>query len=298
MIAIDLGSNSLRCIEFDEKKREFLNDCEFIVKTADNMHLSGKISEEAITRICNALLEAKEILDFTTHSSKAVTTEAMRKASNQKEVIERIYNSTGVLFDVITPQEEADFALDAVKFRLDSLGESSSDFVLIDVGGGSTEIIFDIEGKRVSKSFSIGIVTVAQQCENIKEIKELLELLFRDLIEFVSAVYQKYQKPRSFVATAGTPTTMAAYLSGMNYSNYDVQKINGYKLSLSDTDKVLNDLLNMSEEQRKFYVGVGRESLIVAGIVIVQKLYEVLEYESAIVIDDGVREGVALNYKS
>lgn len=298
MIAIDLGSNSLRCIEFDEKKREFLNECEFIVKTADNLHETGMINEEAVTRICDALLEAKKILDFTTHSLKAVTTEAMRKASNQKEVIDKIYERTAILFEVITPKEEASFAVDAVKFRLRSLGKSSSEFVLIDVGGGSTEIIFDIEGKRVSKSFPIGIVTLAQQCKSVKEIEELLELLFKDVVEFVSEIYQNYSKPRSFVATAGTPTTMAAYLNGMNYSNYDVQKINGYRLSLSDTRKVLKELQQMSDERRKFFVGVGRESLIVAGILIVQKLYEVLGYESAIVIDDGVREGVALSYKT
>ena len=102
-------------------------------------------------------------------------------------------------------------------------------------------------------------------------------------------------KASSFVATAGTPTTMAAYLNGMHAANYDAKKINGYRLHLQDSYKVLHDLQSMSEEQRKFYVGVGRESLIIAGIVIVQKLYEVLAYESAIVIDDGVGEGVALS---
>ena len=89
---------------------------------------------------------------------------------------------------------------------------------------------------------------------------------------------------------------MAAYLLGMNYQDYDVNKINGYRLSLDGTQQALDGLMVLSEEKRAEIVGVGRESLILAGIIIVQKLYDVLGFSEAVVIDDGVREGVAIDH--
>ena len=119
---------------------------------------------------------------------------------------------------------------------------------------------------------------------------------FKEVEAYVAHYYAKEGKPTAYVATAGTPTTMAAYLLGMNYADYDVEKINGYLLTYEGTQKALEDLRAMPEKQRAEIVGVGRESLIIAGIVIVQKLYTVLGFEQAIVVDDGVREGVAIAY--
>ncbi|HFU74474.1 MAG TPA: phosphatase, partial [Helicobacteraceae bacterium] len=98
------------------------------------------------------------------------------------------------------------------------------------------------------------------------------------------------------VATAGTTTTRAEFIQGMDYKTYDPQKINGYTLSLQATHKALEGLLALTEEERAIKVGVGRENLISAGIIIVQALYKVLGFESAIVIDDSLREGLAMHY--
>jgi len=127
-------------------------------------------------------------------------------------------------------------------------------------------------------------------------MQDYLDESFIPLHAYVQDYYAKHSQPATFVATAGTPTTMAAYLLGMSYKNYDVQKINGYKLSLEGTEEALNGLMSLSEMARAEIVGVGRESLIQAGIIIVQKLYKTLGFSEAIVIDDGVREGVAIAY--
>jgi exopolyphosphatase / guanosine-5'-triphosphate,3'-diphosphate pyrophosphatase len=293
MIAIDLGSNSLRCIEYNEQTKTFEKECEYIVKTADNLHLTGKINHLTIKRIVAALLDAKTKLNFSYHDVNAVTTEAMRQATNSDEVIEKIYNKTGITFKIISSEEEALLAVKAVVHRLNILNVPSKNFVLIDVGGGSTEVSFFYHDRLVSKSFKIGIVSVAQQCDSSEDIQSHLNTLFVDVDAFIKEVYI-INKPEFFIATAGTPTTMAAYLQGMNYKTYDVTKINGFKLSYHDTNKALNDLMQMSEDERKIHVGVGRESLILAGIMIVQKLYKSLDFEKAIVIDDGLREGIAL----
>ncbi len=296
MITIDLGSNSFRCIEYDCATKRFGRSFERIVKTADKMHETGLISEDAVTRVVTALKEADEALGLKDTPVKAVTTQAMRMASNAEEALAHIREETGVVFEIIDADDEAYYTLIAVEERLRSLQIESGHFVLIDVGGGSTEIIFSNNGTMESRSFPIGIVTTAQICDEHRDIHHYLDEQFRDLVRYISDYYAQAGRPDAFVATAGTPTTMAAYLLGMNYQNYDVDKINGYRLSLEGTQQALDGLMAMSEEKRAEIVGVGRESLILAGIVIVQKLYGVLGFDEAVVIDDGVREGVAIDY--
>lgn len=296
MIAIDLGSNSFRCIEYDCQTKQFNRSFERIVKTADKMHETGLISDGAVERVVTALKEADKALDFNANIVKAVTTQAMRMASNADDVIGRIKEQSGVEFEIINTDDEAYYTLIAVEARLKALQMESSHFVLIDVGGGSTEIIFYNDGEMQSKSFPIGIVTTAQICDEDRDIHTYLDKQFKELISYVENYYTEAEKPTSFVATAGTPTTMVAYLLGMNYQDYDVNKINGYRLSLDGTQQALDGLMVLSEEKRAEIVGVGRESLILAGIIIVQKLYDVLGFSEAVVIDDGVREGVAIDY--
>ena len=296
MIAIDLGSNSCRCIEYDCDTKKFGRSFDRIVKTADQMHETGRISEAALERVVKALREADLELGLRTDAVRAVTTHAMRMASNSEQVLKSIKEQSGVEFTIISSDDEAYYTLIAVEARLKALQIESSHFVLIDVGGGSTEIIFYKNGKMESKSFLIGIVTTAQICDEHRDINRYLDMQFRELVAYIEGYYAKNGKPGSFVATAGTPTTMAAFLLGMNYKTYDVEKINGYRLTYEGTQKVLDELITMSPQQRAEIVGVGRESLIIAGIVIIQKLYSVLGFEEATVVDDGVREGVAIAY--
>lgn len=296
MIAIDLGSNSFRCIEYDCNTKMFGRSFERIVKTADKMHQSGRISEGAVIRIVEALKEADAAIGLRNTAVRAVTTQAMRMASNSKQVLQRIREESGIAFTIISSDDEAYYTLLAVDARLKALQIENSHFVLIDVGGGSSEIIFCKEGRMESRSFPIGIVTTAQICDEGQEIDSYLAGQFRDVETYIADYYAKEGKPTAYVATAGTPTTMAAYLLGMNYADYDVEKINGYRLTYAGTQKALDDLTALSEKERADIVGVGRESLIIAGIVIVQKLYAVLGFDEAIVVDDGVREGVAIAY--
>ncbi|MFZ2889423.1 MAG: phosphatase, partial [Sulfuricurvum sp.] len=100
----------------------------------------------------------------------------------------------------------------------------------------------------------------------------------------------------TLVLTAGTPTTISAYLLGMDYITYDSNRINGFKLRLEDCYRVYHELLAMDESTRIRYVGIGREDLIITGILMVTSIYQILEINEAIIVDDGLREGIALEY--
>lgn len=294
MIAIDLGSNTLRVLQYDCQSGTANAVYEKVVKTADGLAEHGVINDDAMQRVVSAIKEAQEQMDFSASPLKAVTTEAIRRAQNASDVLSYIKQHTGVLFETISGDEEARLTLLAVKKRLDKLQHASDTFVLVDIGGGSTELIFHYQDESIAKSFPIGIVTVAQSYKALENIKEALPREMLDMRMFCAELYVTKGKPDSFVATAGTPTTVAAMKLGFNYETYDSSKINGTTLQKEELDFYLQKLLALPFKEREIAVGTGRSDLIAAGILIYEKLYEMLEFETCIVVDDGLREGVAL----
>jgi len=294
MIAIDLGSNTLRVLEYDCKRQKQIAQYEKIVKTADGLAEHGFINDATISRVIAAIKETQAKIDFSSHEIRAVATEAIRRASNSDAVLHKIKKETDVSFVIITGEEEARLTLIAVKNRLDKLQHNSDRFVLVDIGGGSTELIFHYDNEMISKSFPVGIVTIAQTYETLESIGNALPKEMFDMQMFCAEMYATKGKPNSFVATAGTPTTVAAMKLGFNYETYDANKINGTSLLKVELDFYLKKLLSMPFEEREIAVGTGRSDLIAAGILIYKQLYTMLEFENCVVIDDGLREGVAL----
>ena len=294
MIAIDLGSNTLRVLEYDCIAGRQISEYEKTVKTADGLAQYGTINNEAVMRVISAIQEAQVQIDFSSSIVRAVTTEAVRRAANSDEVLSLIKKETGVSFDIISGKEEARLTLLAVKHRLSALQYTSDSFVLIDIGGGSTELIFHYANETVSKSFPVGIVTIAQTHGTLENIEKVLHKEMAEMQIFCDQIYKNKGKVNTFVATAGTPTTVAAMKLGQNYETYDASKINGTSLEVGELDIYLKKLLSMPFEEREITVGTGRSDLIAAGILIYKQLFSLLAFESCIVIDDGLREGVAI----
>jgi exopolyphosphatase/guanosine-5'-triphosphate,3'-diphosphate pyrophosphatase len=204
----------------------------------------------------------------------------MRKATNSDDVLNRIFRETGLEIEIIDGKQEAFYVRKAIEAYVDN------DYIIMDLGGGSTELIL----KHDDKSFNVGIVTIVDKY-SLENIEEGIEKEFESLKEFAKSI----QKPKIFVATAGTPTTVAAFLKGMDYNHYDYKKINGTILTINQIDRVLSQLLEMSEDERIRWVGVGRDDLIIAGILMFKKIVEFFGFYDVLVIDDGLREGVAFS---
>lgn len=290
MIAIDLGSNTIRFIEYNGTR--WGKSFEKIVKTAESLNTTNKIGDQAIRRIVNAINEAKTKLNFSEHDAIiGYTTAAMRLASNSKTALETIASETGIHFTIIDGDKEASLTLRAVQERLKNLEIEPQSFLLADIGGGSTELIHWDRGAVHSVSLNMGIVTLSESVESSLELEEKIEL-FADKVREILKGYPSSQ----LVLTAGTPTTIAAYCMGMDYESYDAEKINGFRLRFEECTRVYDELLKMDEASRARYVGVGRENLIIAGILMVTAIYTALDTKEAIIIDDGLREGIALEY--
>ena len=301
IIAIDLGSNSLRFLKMNCETKEFVSEFQKTVKTADGLSKTGRIGEGALERVVATIKEAQAKMDFSDSAVKAVTTEAIRQADNGQEILDKIEAQTGIQFEIINGVDEATYALKAAKKRLELLGKKPKSFMLVDIGGGSTELIFhysgekDSEDKSFSKSFKVGIVTVTQRFKSIPEIANAIPVLMNPIRQYYNEVISLHGEVETFIATAGTPTTIAAMKLGMEYATYDAHKIHGTILTQKDLVNQLSRLLSMSEEDRTRTVGVGREDLIVSGVLIFEELYNISSFKESVVIDDGVREGVAFD---
>ncbi len=296
IIAIDLGSNSLRILKMNCESKESLGEFHKTVKTADGLAQTGKINEEALNRVVIAIKEAQGILDFSDASVKAVTTEAIRQAKNALEILISIREQTGIKFEVIDGEAEARYALKAAQNRLLHLKKNPKNFMLVDIGGGSTEMLFYYgDSEYFSKSFQVGIVTVTQKFNDLDKIAEAIPKLMKPMKKYYDEIVAEHGKVELFIATAGTPTTIAAMKKGMDYATYEAKKIHGTVLTKDDLAENLSKLINMSKEEKVKAVGVGRDDLIASGVLIYDELYNISGFAESMVIDDGIREGIAFS---
>ncbi len=296
MIGCDLGSNTFRVVSLDCESGERIEEFEKIVRLAEGIAQTGRIAEGALKRLIAAIEEAKGRFDFSSQKHRCVATAAMRMADNAEEIAARIAERTGLHFEIIDAQEEARLTLEAVRHRVRTLGLAADSMVLLDLGGGSTEMTLVENEKIVSRSVDVGIVTMTERYR-LEELDARIDTAYAPLCALFDSfvAHRGGKRPDRFVATAGTPTTIAAFLEGMRYERYDYRRINGRRISVAQLHRALERLLEMPPEARRKWVGVGREDLIVAGVVMVERLLRRCGYEEMIVIDDGLREGVALD---
>lgn len=293
--AIDLGSNSFRVVTYDFNTNTILNEYHEVVGMADGLVETGKISQEAQQRVINAILHASEKLNFSPKEAVSVTTAAMRYASNNQEVIKNFQEKTGINFTIIDPQEEARLTLLAIKYALKREKYASDKFIVLDIGGGSTEIIINTNDTFIAQSFPFGIVTLTQKYNDIQSTKDALEKLKEEIKRFIDSLGFDLEE-YVFIATAGTPTTIAAVKLGLDAYAYDKNLVNGTSVTKEDLEESLFLFKNKPLEELTKLVGKGRVEFIEVGILIYEAIFEVLNKKESIVFDDGLREGVAINH--
>jgi len=288
--SIDLGSNSFRVLKYDCISKTSIKEFETTVGTADGLSKSGDISQYALSRIITAIKTSIDIVDYNPKEAIAVTTQALRVANNSKKILKSINLQTGVDFKIIDGQTEAKLTLLAMQYALKREKLKDDNFILLDIGGGSTELIFYQNNKSIIKSFSYGIVTLSQS----KNIENDFKKFEDEVLEFISSSNIDINN-FIFLSTAGTPTTVAALKQGLNYETYDKTIVNGTTLSLKEVKDIELKLNSFSKDELIKEVGTGREDYINTGMLIYQLFFKTLNKEISIVFDDGLREGVAID---
>ncbi|MCT7580415.1 exopolyphosphatase [Aliarcobacter butzleri] len=295
IVTIDLGSNSFRVLKYDYKNHKIISEFNEVVGMADGLVETLNISKDAMIRVINAINKASQDLNFDPKDAVCVTTAAMRKALNNKEVLSFFEEKTGAKFSIIDANEEARLTLLAVKYALKREEINSENFVLLDIGGGSTEIVVNTAQNYEAKSFDFGIVTMTQKSIKKEDLEKDLNDRKIQIREFLTSLKIDL-KDYSFVATAGTPTTIAAIKLGQDYFSYDRNIVNGTKVNLNDLEDSLKIFKSHSKDELTKLVGQGRVEFMEVGTYIYKMVFEVLQKDESIVLDDGLREGVAINY--
>ena len=292
MIGCDLGSNTLRIVEIECQSKTRVKAFERIVRTAKDLHVTGCISEASKQNILKALEEASLEFHFKEEKCFCVTTEAMRVASNAREILDEIETKFGLHFEIISGEKEAYLTSLAIEHALKREGLNHQTYAMFDLGGGSTELTFCLKGVKQAQSFPFGIINTAERYTSEREAH------VARIVDSISTFTQiQPEIPSTFlqlVTTAGTPTTVAAFLEGLDYAHYDATKVNGKILHVNDFKKAYQQLSCMNESDAERFTGTNRRDLVVVGILIVTAMMRKLGFEKCVVLDDGLREGVVL----
>ena len=288
--AIDLGSNSFRVVVLDCKDYKILGEYEETVSTADGLAKTGKIGDEAYERIVCAIRNSIRKLNFDPKKAVCKTTAAMRKASNSAEILAKIYDTTGVKFEIISGEEEARLTMLAIINALKREKLGTSNFAFVDIGGGSCELVVVQNGKNLAQSFDFGIVTLTQGQNDISSFLEEKKQIVVDFLKNIDLT------DTVFVSTAGTPTTIAAIKLGLTYASYDRHKVNGTLIQKDDIDDFRTKLQVLSLAEIEILVGSRRTPFMEAGALIFKMFFEALQKSTATIFDDGLREGIAIDW--
>jgi len=307
--AIDIGTNTLRLLIAESNSED---PYKVVHRDRAVTRLGGKFSEEyglidddAASRTVDVLRRfSTSLKKHKVNHVKVVGTSVIRRARNRVKFLNDVYQETGLKIDVITGHDEALLTLRGV---LQVIGRNGR-YVVMDIGGGSTEYILGHD-EEVSSVYSIemGVVSLTEKFilsdpPSHMEQSRLETKIGSELTDLISEInanqpdlpFFSGDKGAILAGTAGTPTTLAAIDQGMEA--YKPERINGYQLPL-DRLKTMYDRLSgltLMERRKIPSLEKGREDVILAGIFIILKTMELLDFKVMVVSDSGLLEGVML----
>ena len=304
LAAIDIGTNAVRLLIAhagpDHNFKPLFSN-RIITRLGEGVAHTGYLSPNAIERTLQVLMEYKRrIEEYGASQVVVIATGALRDAINRQDFIEKTLLETGFQVEVISGIEEAKKTLLGVMAGLSINHEP--EVLVIDIGGGSTELIF-ARGREPEEIFSLplGVVYLAekyliQDPINPDEYRALVKKV-REELELVRTKIPANEKT-FLLATAGTATTLAAIDLGL--TTFDPAKIHQHSISQRDIARMLKDLGGMTLAERKAIPAIdrGREDLIIPGSVILLQTMQLFDINQVTVSEWGLREGLILSLMS
>lgn len=307
LAGIDIGTNTLRLLVAETGRDSFHELCSDrrITRLGQDLDRTGHISRESADRSLAALIDFnKHIRHHAAVKTAAVGTSALRNASNAAGFIGEVYQRTGIDLTVISGAEEARLSLLGVAQALREPGiPGATDplecAVVIDIGGGSTEIIRTRAGYTpVIASLPLGAVYLTERFIRhdppTAAEQERLRRLVRNELEHYSSLLRT-EKPGMLVGTAGTVTALASLDLGL--AAYDPHKINRHGMSRDVIDRIVRELSTRTLSERRAMPGLdrGREDIILAGSMILQEIMDASGQRRILASDWGLREGIVMD---
>jgi exopolyphosphatase/guanosine-5'-triphosphate,3'-diphosphate pyrophosphatase len=312
LAGIDIGTNTIRLLvaETSDNSHRELHSGRIITRLGQGLDRTGVLAPEAQERSLRALEEFAAVLGrHAVVQTSVVGTSALRNAGNASAFIASVKQRTGLEIAVISGKDEAILTLAGVRRAL-SQGRGKDDdplasAIVVDIGGGSTELIMTRQGGIASmESLPLGAVYLTERLvrhdpPSGDEIDSLRKTVRDELNRWEqNAVNPAGMVPASLLTcagTAGTITTLAAMAQGLR--EYDPDRINGYVLSKASLDEMVIMLSTTRLDARKMIPGLeaGREDIILAGAIIIQEIMERCNAPQLLVSDWGLREGIVFD---
>ncbi len=297
--AIDVGSNTIRLLigqVINKKIHRYFSD-RSITRLVEGLNNSGFFKKSNMESSINVLRNiSRFISEYNVVNIRAVGTAALREARNSNEFIEKVLQETGILIRVISGEEEAQLTLQGVLSGLDI----SERILIVDVGGGSTEWIFNGSDEVSSPIFGtipIGVLKLLEGCimedppslAELSSVEDTVESYLKPLVDIIPRI-----KPNVLVGTGGTITTLASI--DLSLESYQPEIIHGHKLGLNRLLEMKDWLVSMPINKRRKIKGLEpeRADIIIPGIILTIKIMEAVGINELIVSDYGILEGLLL----
>ena len=294
--AIDCGTNSIRLLIADitgGNFKEVLRIME-IVRLGQGVDQNKSFHPDAISRTLSAVEKFAQLI-----ASKGVekirfcATSATRDASNRELFTNGVKKILGVEVEVIPGEQEAALSfIGATK----ELPQSDGPFLVVDIGGGSTEFVFGSEKVEFAKSVNIGCVRMSERHLNLQPptMAQIAQAIIDiDLAITQAAKVVPISQAKSLVAVAGTATTVAA--AALKLAEYDRYLIHLSRISAPSVHQVAAMFQSMNKDQIAAlgYMHPGRVDVITAGALVLSRIMAATGASEFIASESDILDGIA-----
>jgi exopolyphosphatase/guanosine-5'-triphosphate,3'-diphosphate pyrophosphatase len=293
---IDIGTNTLLLLIVDQEMHPLADLCRF-GRLGKGLDATGRLAADAIATSLEICREYRRVMDeHGVARPIVIATQAAREAANAADFLGPAQQILGAPIQVIAGEREAELAALAVARTFPDL--ASTRYLVVDVGGGSTEVIA-VDAGRVSarNSIPIGAVRLTERhLHHDPPTAPEIVALSADIDRQLAGL----DLPRSIpvIGTAGTATTLAAVKLGLE--RYDPEAVTGLRISRDAVNVLHARLLATSIAERKAMPGIEpqRADVIAAGAAIFARILQQIDAPVLITCDRGIRWGLAFEAMS
>jgi exopolyphosphatase/guanosine-5'-triphosphate,3'-diphosphate pyrophosphatase len=298
--SLDLGTNSTRVLVADpgaDGRLEILDRRNTITRLGQGVHATGRLADEAVERTLACLRGYREVLDrHAVGRLRIAATSAARDAANRDELFDAVEDLVGARPELLSGTEEGRLTFLGATGELDA---ARGPFLVVDIGGGSTEFIVGTDRVEGVMSVDVGCVRLTEKFlehdpprpEELTACISFTDAYLDDVVREIPAV----AGARTLVGVAGTVTTVAAVEIGL--LTYDRDRIHHFTLTRDAAEDVFRTLATESRAQRIHNPGLeeARADVIVGGCCVLVAILRRFGFDQMLVSESDILDGLALS---
>jgi exopolyphosphatase/guanosine-5'-triphosphate,3'-diphosphate pyrophosphatase len=301
--AVDCGTNSIRLLVTDLDPRtgaahELTRRME-IVRLGQGVDATGRLAPEALQRTFAACDDyAAEIRKLGAERIRFVATSATRDAANRDEFVAGVGSRLGVEPEVITGSDEAALSFSGATRAVAGETGHPTPYLVVDIGGGSTEFVLGDREVEAARSVDIGCVRLTER-HLTQDPPTLAQITAArgdiDAAIDLAATQVPIDQAKTLVGVAGSVTTVSAIALGL--PEYDRDRVHLSRISAQSVRRVAGDLLASTHAQRAAnpVIHPGRVDVIGAGALILAQIVDRLGLAEVVVSEHDILDGIALS---